>query len=100
MKTRAAAGKPLWLGEGIIIGIADAERRSPRGRSSSSPARCGGAPPSAARRRTDGPRIVDWCMEGRINIDDLITHTMPLEHINLGFELMENGESIRSVVLH
>jgi S-(hydroxymethyl)glutathione dehydrogenase/alcohol dehydrogenase len=51
-----------------------------------------------ARGRTDVPRIVDWYMEGKINIDDLITHTMPLEEINRGFELMERGESIRSVV--
>ncbi|WP_135466250.1 S-(hydroxymethyl)glutathione dehydrogenase/class III alcohol dehydrogenase [Crenalkalicoccus roseus] len=53
-----------------------------------------------ARGRTDVPRIVDWYMEGKINIDDLITHTMPLERINEGFELMERGESIRSVVLY
>ena len=52
-----------------------------------------------ARGRTDVPRIVDWYMEGKINIDDLITHTMPLEQINHGFELMERGESIRSVVV-
>ncbi|MCX7372566.1 MAG: S-(hydroxymethyl)glutathione dehydrogenase/class III alcohol dehydrogenase [Alphaproteobacteria bacterium] len=52
-----------------------------------------------ARGRTDVPRIVDWYMEGKINIDDLITHTMPLEQINHGFELMEKGESIRSVVV-
>jgi S-(hydroxymethyl)glutathione dehydrogenase/alcohol dehydrogenase len=53
-----------------------------------------------ARGRTDVPRIVDWYMEGRINIDDLITHTMPLEEINHGFELMHEGKSIRSVVLY
>ena len=51
-----------------------------------------------ARGRTDVPRIVDWYMEGKINIDDLITHTMPLEDINQGFELMQQGESIRAVV--
>ena len=51
-----------------------------------------------ARGRTDVPKIVDWYMEGRINIDDLITHTMPLEKINDAFELMHKGESIRSVV--
>ncbi len=45
-------------------------------------------------------RIVDWYMEGKINIDDLITHTMPLDDINHGFELMERGESIRSVVIY
>ena len=51
-----------------------------------------------ARGRTDVPKIVDWYMEGKINIDDLITHTMPLERINDAFDLMHLGESIRSVV--
>lgn len=53
-----------------------------------------------ARGRTDVPKIVDWYMEGKINIDDLITHTMPLEHINDAFDLMHAGKSIRSVVLY
>jgi S-(hydroxymethyl)glutathione dehydrogenase / alcohol dehydrogenase len=53
-----------------------------------------------ARGRTDVPRIVDWYMDGRINIDDLITHTMPLEKINDAFELMHAGKSIRSVVVY
>ena len=52
-----------------------------------------------AKGRTDVPRIVDWYMDGKINIDDLITHTMSLNDINKGFDLMRNGESIRSVVL-
>ncbi|MGL4767956.1 MAG: S-(hydroxymethyl)glutathione dehydrogenase, partial [Formosimonas sp.] len=47
----------------------------------------------------DVPKIVDWYMENRINIDDLITHTLPLERINEGFDLMDKGESIRSVVV-
>ena len=51
-----------------------------------------------ARGRTDVPKIVDWYMEGKINIDDLITHTMPLADINEAFDLMHQGESIRSVV--
>ncbi len=51
-----------------------------------------------ARGRTDVPKIVDWYMEGKINIDDLITHVMPLERINHAFDLMHKGESIRSVV--
>jgi S-(hydroxymethyl)glutathione dehydrogenase/alcohol dehydrogenase len=51
-----------------------------------------------ARGRTDVPRIVDWYMEGRIEIDPLITHVMPLERINEAFDLMHAGESIRSVV--
>ena len=53
-----------------------------------------------ARGRTDVPKIVDWYMEKKINIDDLITHTMPLEKINDAFDLMERGESIRSVVVY
>jgi len=52
-----------------------------------------------ARGRTDVPHIVDWYMEGKINIDDLITHVMPLERINDAFDLMTRGESIRSVVV-
>ncbi|MGQ3673840.1 S-(hydroxymethyl)glutathione dehydrogenase/class III alcohol dehydrogenase [Xanthobacter sp. TB0136] len=51
-----------------------------------------------ARGRTDVPKIVDWYMEGKINIDDLITHIMPLEEINTAFDLMHEGSSIRSVV--
>ena len=53
-----------------------------------------------ARGRTDVPRIVDWYMEGKINIDDLITHVLPFARINEGFELMRRGESIRSVVTY
>ncbi len=51
-----------------------------------------------AKGRTDVPKIVDWYMEGKINIDDLITHVMPLEQINCAFDLMHNGKSIRSVI--
>jgi S-(hydroxymethyl)glutathione dehydrogenase/alcohol dehydrogenase len=53
-----------------------------------------------ARGRTDVPKIVDWYMDGKINIDDLITHTMPLADINKAFDLMHAGESIRSVVVY
>ena len=53
-----------------------------------------------ARGRTDVPRIVDWYMDGKINIDDLITHVLPFEQINEGFGLMRRGESIRSVVVY
>jgi S-(hydroxymethyl)glutathione dehydrogenase/alcohol dehydrogenase len=53
-----------------------------------------------ARGRTDVPKIVDWYMDGRIDIDSLITHTMPLEKINEAFDLMHRGESIRSVILY
>jgi S-(hydroxymethyl)glutathione dehydrogenase/alcohol dehydrogenase len=53
-----------------------------------------------ARGRTDVPKIVDWYMDGKIDIDPLITHTMPLEDINQAFDLMHAGESIRSVVIY
>ncbi|HEY3912079.1 MAG TPA: S-(hydroxymethyl)glutathione dehydrogenase/class III alcohol dehydrogenase [Stellaceae bacterium] len=53
-----------------------------------------------AKGRTDVPKIVDWYMDGKINIDDLITHRLPLERINDGFDLMTRGESIRSVVVY
>ena len=52
-----------------------------------------------ARGRTDVPKIVDWYMDGKINVDDLITHVMPLEKINDAFALMKEGKSIRSVVV-
>jgi len=53
-----------------------------------------------ARGRTDVPKIVDWYMEGKIDIDSMITHTLPLERINEGFDLMKRGESIRTVVTY
>jgi S-(hydroxymethyl)glutathione dehydrogenase/alcohol dehydrogenase len=53
-----------------------------------------------AKGRTQVPKIVDWYMERKINIDDLITHTMPLEDINKAFDLMHEGKSIRSVVIY
>jgi S-(hydroxymethyl)glutathione dehydrogenase/alcohol dehydrogenase len=53
-----------------------------------------------ARGRTDVPKIVDWYMERKLNIDDLITHRLKLEQINEGFDLMKRGQSIRSVVLY
>jgi S-(hydroxymethyl)glutathione dehydrogenase/alcohol dehydrogenase len=53
-----------------------------------------------ARGRTDVPKIVDWYTEGKLNIDGLITHRLPLERINEGFDLMKSGESIRSVLLY
>ncbi|MBL6427243.1 MAG: S-(hydroxymethyl)glutathione dehydrogenase/class III alcohol dehydrogenase [Maritimibacter sp.] len=53
-----------------------------------------------AKGRTDVPKIVDWYMDGKIEIDPMITHTMPLDEINTGFDLMHKGESIRSVVLY
>ena len=53
-----------------------------------------------ARGRTDVPKIVDWYMEGKINIDEMITHTMPLDRINDAFDWMHAGKSIRSVVTY
>ena len=53
-----------------------------------------------ARGRTDVPKIVDWYMDGKIEIDPMITHTLKLEDINKGFDLMHSGESIRSVVIY
>jgi S-(hydroxymethyl)glutathione dehydrogenase/alcohol dehydrogenase len=53
-----------------------------------------------ARGRTDVPKIVDWYMEGKIEIDPMITHTLRLDEINTGFDLMRAGESIRSVVIY
>ncbi|MDP1537978.1 MAG: S-(hydroxymethyl)glutathione dehydrogenase/class III alcohol dehydrogenase [Burkholderiales bacterium] len=53
-----------------------------------------------AKGRRDVPKIVDWYMDGKINIDDLITHQLKLEDINKGFDLMHSGESIRSVVVY
>ena len=46
------------------------------------------------------PKIVDWYMDGKINIDDLITHVLPLDRINAGFDLMHEGKSIRAVVTY
>jgi S-(hydroxymethyl)glutathione dehydrogenase/alcohol dehydrogenase len=53
-----------------------------------------------ARGRTDVPRIVDWYMDGKIAIDPMITHTLKLDEINKGFDLMHAGESIRAVVVY
>jgi len=53
-----------------------------------------------ARGRTDVPKIVDWYMERKINIDDLITHKLPLDDINRGFDLMHAGQSIRTVIVY
>ncbi len=53
-----------------------------------------------ARGRTDVPKIVDWYMDGKIEIDPMITHRLPLERINEAFDLMHHGESIRSVIVY
>ena len=88
-------------GESIIIGVAGAgEEISTRPFQLVTGRVWRGSAFGGARGRTDVPKIVDWYMNGKINIDDLITHTMPLDNINHAFELMHKGESIRSVVLY
>jgi S-(hydroxymethyl)glutathione dehydrogenase/alcohol dehydrogenase len=88
-------------GKSIIIGVAAAGQEiSTRPFQLVTGREWKGSAFGGARGRTDVPTIVDWYMEGKLRIDELITHTMPLEQINHGFELMERGESIRSVVLY
>lgn len=87
-------------GESIIIGVAGAGQEI-----STKPFQLvtgrvwRGTAFGGARGRTEVPRIVDWYMNGKINIDDLITHTMPLHQINEAFDLMHEGKSIRSVIM-
>ena len=88
-------------GESIIIGVAGAGQEiSTRPFQLVTGRVWRGTAFGGARGRTDVPKIVDWYMDGKINIDDLITHTMPLDEINNAFDLMHKGESIRSVVLY
>ena len=88
-------------GESIIIGVAGAGQEiSTRPFQLVTGRVWRGTAFGGARGRTDVPKIVDWYMEGKINIDELITHTMPLEEINSAFDLMHEGKSIRSVVLY
>ena len=88
-------------GESIIIGVAEAGREIATRPFQLVTGRVWkGTAFGGARGRTDVPTIVDWYMDGKINIDDLITHTMPLDEINHGFELMHEGKSIRSVVVY
>jgi S-(hydroxymethyl)glutathione dehydrogenase / alcohol dehydrogenase len=88
-------------GRSIIIGVAAAGQEiSTRPFQLVTGRKWEGSAFGGARGRTDVPKIVDWYMEGKIQIDPLITHTLKLEDINHGFELMERGESIRSVVVY
>ena len=88
-------------GESIIIGVAGAGQEiSTRPFQLVTGRVWRGTAFGGARGRTDVPKIVDWYMDGKINIDDLITHTMPLDDINEAFHLMHEGESIRSVVVY
>jgi S-(hydroxymethyl)glutathione dehydrogenase/alcohol dehydrogenase len=86
-------------GESIIIGVAPAGAEiSTRPFQLVTGRVWKGSAFGGARGRTDVPRLVDWYMDGKINIDDLITHKLPLEKINEGFDLMHEGKSIRAVV--
>ena len=86
-------------GESIIIGVAEAGREIATRPFQLVTGRVWkGTAFGGARGRSDVPKIVDWYMDGKINIDDLITHVMPLEQINTAFDLMHAGTSIRSVV--
>ena len=88
-------------GESIIIGVAGAGKEiSTRPFQLVTGRVWRGSAFGGARGRTDVPKIVDWYMDGKINIDDLITHTMPLDDINKAFDLMHAGDSIRSVVIY
>ncbi|WP_421860357.1 S-(hydroxymethyl)glutathione dehydrogenase/class III alcohol dehydrogenase [Oceanicaulis sp.] len=86
-------------GESIIIGVAEAGQEiSTRPFQLVTGRVWKGSAFGGARGRTDVPKIVDWYMDGKIDIDSLITHKMPLNDINKAFDLMHAGESIRSVV--
>ncbi|MBW8832230.1 MAG: S-(hydroxymethyl)glutathione dehydrogenase/class III alcohol dehydrogenase [Burkholderiales bacterium] len=88
-------------GQSIIIGVAEAGAEiSTRPFQLVTGRRWLGSAFGGARGRTDVPKIVDWYMDGKLNIDDLITHRLSLSQINEGFDLMKRGESIRSVVVY
>ena len=99
MRTALECAHKGW-GESIIIGVAGAGQEITTrpfqlvtGRS------WRGTAFGGARGRTDVPKIVDWYMDGKIDIDPMITHTLALEDIDKGFDLMHEGASIRSVVI-
>jgi len=88
-------------GESIIIGVAEAGREIATRPFQLVTGRVWkGTAFGGARGRTDVPKIVDWYMDKKIQIDPMITHTLPLERINEAFDLMHRGESIRSVVVY
>jgi S-(hydroxymethyl)glutathione dehydrogenase/alcohol dehydrogenase len=100
MRTALECCHKGW-GESVIIGVAGAGQEiSTRPFQLVTGRVWRGTAFGGARGRTDVPKIVDWYMDGKIDIDPMITHTMPLEDINKGFDLMHAGESIRSVVLY
>ena len=98
MRTALEAAHKGW-GESIIIGVAPAGAEiSTRPFQLVTGRSWRGTAFGGASGRTDVPKIVDWYMDGKIEIDPMITHTMPLEDINKGFDLMHEGKSIRAVV--
>ncbi len=100
MRTALECCHKGW-GESIIIGVAGAGKEIATRPFQLVTGRVWrGTAFGGARGRTDVPGIVDWYMEGKINIDDLITHVLPFEDINRGFDLMHAGESIRAVVTY
>ncbi|WP_114287693.1 S-(hydroxymethyl)glutathione dehydrogenase/class III alcohol dehydrogenase [Candidatus Halocynthiibacter alkanivorans] len=100
MRTALESAHKGW-GESIIIGVAGAGAEiSTRPFQLVTGRSWRGTAFGGARGRTDVPKIVDWYMEGKIEIDPMITHTMGLADINKGFDLMHSGESIRSVVIY
>ncbi len=100
MRTALESAHKGW-GESIIIGVAPAGAEiSTRPFQLVTGRSWRGTAFGGARGRTDVPKIVDWYMDGKIEIDPMITHTMPLKDINKGFDLMHEGKSIRSVVMY
>ena len=100
MRTALECAHKGW-GESIIIGVAPAGAEiSTRPFQLVTGRVWRGTAFGGARGRTDVPRIVDWYMDGKIEIDPMITHTLSLDDINTGFDLMHKGESIRSVVVY
>ena len=100
MRTALECAHKGW-GESIIIGVAGAGQEiSTRPFQLVTGRSWRGTAFGGARGRTDVPKIVDWYMDGKIDIDPMITHTLSLEEINKGFDLMHEGASIRSVVVY
>jgi S-(hydroxymethyl)glutathione dehydrogenase/alcohol dehydrogenase len=98
MRTALESAHKGW-GESVIIGVAPAGAEiSTRPFQLVTGRVWRGTAFGGARGRTDVPKIVDWYMDGKIEIDPMITHTMALEDINKGFDLMHAGKSIRAVV--
>ncbi len=100
MRTALEACHRGW-GTSVIIGVAEAGREIATRPFQLVTGRVWkGTAFGGARGRSDTPKVVDWFMDGKIEIDPMITHTLPLERINEAFDLMHRGESIRSVVVY